>query len=126
MVCNIRSQMRLFFTNFANLKRWAAKKLLQNSKQASMHCLGKHKTVKSCSCTKIYCVSKMKLLMSGDIELNPGPQQNVCDQTVLLVGSTLLLNYRFRQLGFRPLDVDVGGSKIYTNCSYFLYRYIVK
>ena len=57
MVCNIRSQMRLFFTNFANLKKWAAKKLLQNSKQASMHCLGKHKTVKSCSCTKnILCI----------------------------------------------------------------------
>ena len=64
--------------------------------------------------------------MSGDIQLNPGPEKNVCDQTVLSVGSTLLLNYRLRQLGFRPLDVDVGGSKIYTNCSYFLYRYIVK
>ena len=93
-----------FFTDFANLKRWAANKLLQNSKQASMHCLVKHKTVKSCSCTKRYCVSKMKLLMSGDIELNPGPEQNVCDQTALSVGSTLLLNYRLRQLGLRPLD----------------------
>ena len=36
-----------FFTNFANLKRWAANKLLQNSKQASIHCLVEHKT---CSC----------------------------------------------------------------------------
>ena len=72
MVCNIRTQMRLFFSNFASLKRWAANKFLQNSKQASMHCLVEHKTVKSCSCTKRYCVSKMKLLMSGDIELNPG------------------------------------------------------
>ena len=69
-----------------------------------MHCLVKHKTVKSCSCTKRYCVSKMKLLMSGDIELNPGPEQNVCDQTALSVGSTLLLNYRLGQLGLRPLD----------------------
>ena len=93
MVCNIRTQMRLFFSNFASLKRWAANKFLQNSKQASMHCLVEHKTVKSCSCTKRYCVSKMKLLMSGDIELNPGPEQNVCDQTTLSVGSTLLLNY---------------------------------
>ena len=116
-----------FLPTFANLKRWAANKLLQNSKQASMHCLGKHKTVKSCSCTKRYCVSKMKLVMSGDIELNPGPEQNVCDPTALSVGSTLLLNYQLRQLGLRPLDVDVGSSKIYTNCSYFLYyRYIVK
>ena len=69
-----------------------------------MHCLVKRKTVKSCSCTKRYCVSKMKLLMSGDIELNPGPEQNVCDETALSVGSTLLLNYRLRQLGLRPLD----------------------
>ena len=60
--------------------------------------------MKSCSCTKRYCVSKMKLLMSGDIELNPGPEQNVCDQTALSVGSTLLLNYRLGQLGLRPLD----------------------
>ena len=73
-----------------------------------MHCLVEHKTVKSCSCTKRYCESKMKLLMSGDIELNPGPGQNVCDQTALSVGSTLLLNYRLRQLGLRPLDV--GGA----------------
>ena len=43
--------------------------------------------------------------MSGDIELNPGPEQNVCDQTALSVGSTfILLNYRLRQLGLRPLD----------------------
>ena len=71
-----------FFTNFANLKRWAANKLLQNSKQASMHCLGKHKTVKSCSLTKRYCVSKMKLLMSGDIELNPGKNPFVLEYPV--------------------------------------------
>ena len=69
-----------------------------------MHCLVKHKAVKSCSCTKRYCVSKMKLLMSGDIELNPGPEQNVCGQTALSVGSTLLLNYRLGQLGLRPVD----------------------
>ena len=81
-----------FFTNFANLKRWAANKLLQNSKQTSMHSLVEHKTVKSCSCTKRNCASKMKLLKSGDIELNPGPEQNVCDQTALSVGSTVLLN----------------------------------
>lgn len=52
----------------------------------------------------------MKLLMSGDIELNPGPEQNVCYQTALLVSSTLLLNYRLRQLGLRPLDVGGAGD----------------
>ena len=63
----------------------------------------------------------MKLLMFGDIEVNPGPEQNVCDQTALSIGSTLLLNYRLRQPGLRPLDADVGCSKIFTNCWYFLY-----
>ena len=46
----------------------------------------------------------LAVLMSGDIELNPGPEQNFCDQTALSVGSTLLLNYRLLQLGLRPLD----------------------
>ena len=55
--------------------------------------------MKSCSCTKRYCVSKMKLLMSGDIELNPGPEQNVCDQTALSVGSTLSVNLSIRSAG---------------------------
>ena len=29
----------------------------------------------------------MKLLTSGDIELNPGPEQNLNSQTILSVGS---------------------------------------
>jgi len=34
----------------------------------------------------------MKLLKSGDIELNPGPEQNLNSQTIMSVGSTLLIN----------------------------------
>ena len=49
----------------------------------------------------------MKLLTSGDIELNPGPDQNLNSQTILSVTSTML-NLRLRQLGLRP--VDVGGE----------------
>ena len=52
----------------------------------------------------------MKLLMSGDIELNPGPEQNVCDQTALSVRSTLLLNYRLCQLRLRLLDAGGAGD----------------
>ena len=121
MVCNIRTQMRLFFINFANRKRWAANKLLQNCKQASIHCLVEHKTVKSCSCTKRYCLSKMKLLRSGDIELNPGPEQNVCDQTALSIGYTILLNYRLCQLGLRPLDDGGAGDCFFRAVSHQLY-----
>ena len=52
----------------------------------------------------------MKLLTSGDIELNPGPEQNLNSQTILSVGSTMLLNLRSRQLGLRPVDVGDGGD----------------
>ena len=48
--------------------------------------------------------------MSGGIELNPGPEKNICDQTALLVGSTLLLNYRLHKLGLRTLDVGGAGD----------------
>jgi len=48
----------------------------------------------------------MKLLTSGDIEINPGPEQNI--QTILSVASTMFLNLRLRQLGFTP--VDIGGE----------------
>ena len=50
----------------------------------------------------------MKLLTSGDIALIPGPEQNLNSQTILSVGSTMLLNLRLRQLGLRL--VDVGGE----------------
>ena len=63
----------------------------------------------------------MKLLMSGDIEVNPGPEQNVCDQTALSVGSTLLLNYLLRQLGLRPLDVGGAGDCFFRAVSHQLY-----
>ena len=52
----------------------------------------------------------MKLLTSGDIELNPGPEQNLNSQTMLSVGSTMLLNLRLRQLGLRPVDVCGQGD----------------
>ena len=52
----------------------------------------------------------MKLLTSGDIELNRGPEQNLNSQTILSVGSTMLLNLRLRQLRLRPVDVAGEGD----------------
>ena len=52
----------------------------------------------------------MKLLTSGDIDLNPGPEQNLNSQTLLSVGSTMLLNSRLRQLGLKPVDVCDRGD----------------
>ena len=52
----------------------------------------------------------MKLLTSGDIELNLGPEQNLNSQTILSVGSIMLLNLRLRQLGLRAVDDGDGGD----------------
>ena len=81
-----------FFSNFLKLKSLTASKLLQNNKQITSSCLNNHKVTKSTSSTKRHCVSRMKFFTSGDIELNPGPQQNLNSRTILSVGSTMLLN----------------------------------
>ena len=66
-------------------------------------------------------VSIMTLLTSGDIELNPGPEQNLNSQTILSVGSTMLLNLRLCQLGLRPVDVGDGGDCFFRAVSHQLY-----
>ena len=63
----------------------------------------------------------MKLLTSGDIELNPGPEQNLNSETVLSVGSTMLLNLRLHQLGLRPVDVGGDGDCFFRAVSHQLY-----
>ena len=63
----------------------------------------------------------MKLLTSGDIELNPGPEQNLNSQTILSVGSTMLLNLRLHQLGLRPVDVGGDGDCFFRAVSHQLY-----
>ena len=63
----------------------------------------------------------MKLLTSGDIELNPGPRQNLNSRTILSVGSTMLLNLRLRQLGLRPVDVGGDGDCFFQAVSHQLY-----
>ena len=96
------------FLVFLKLKSVTASNRLQNNKQISSSCFNNHKITKSTCSTKRHCVSRTKLLTSGDIELKPGPEQNLNSQTILSVGSTMLLNLRLRQLGLRP--VDVGGE----------------
>ena len=110
-----------FFNNFLRLKRLAASKLLQNNKRITSSCLFYHKTTKPTSSTKRYCFSRLKLLTSGDIELNPGPQQNVNSQTILSVCSTMLLNLRLHQLGLRPIDVGGEGDCFFRAVSHQLY-----
>ena len=85
-------------------------KPLQNNKGITSSCLNNHKITKSASSTRRHCVSRMELLTSGDIKLNPGPEQNLNSQTILSGGSTMLLNLRLCQLGLRPVDVGDGGD----------------
>ena len=60
----------------------------------------------------------MKPLTSGDIELI------LNGQTILSVGSTMLLNMRLRQLGLRP--VDVGGEGDFFSEQFLIsYSYMV-
>ena len=89
-----------FFSNLWKLKSVTAIKLSQNNKRITSSCLNNHKVTKSTSNTKRHCVSvsRMKLLTSGDIKLNPGPEQNLNSQTKLSVGSTMLLNLDWDQL----------------------------
>ena len=63
----------------------------------------------------------MKLLTSGDIELKPGPEQNLNSHTILSVGSTTLLNLRLRQLALRPVDVGGEGDCFFRAVSHQLY-----
>ena len=52
--------------------------------------------------SKQYSVSDTKLLKSGDIEMNPGPIENISPQ------NNMLLATRLQRYGLRPLDF--GGS----------------
>ena len=96
-------------------------KPLQNNKRLTSSCLNNHKITKSSSSTRRHSVSRMKLLTSGDIGLSPGPEQNLNSQTILSVGSTMLLNLRLRQLGLRPVDVGDGGDCFFRAVSDHLY-----
>jgi len=63
----------------------------------------------------------MKLLTSGDIELNPGPEQNLNSQTILSAGSTMLLNLRLLQPGLRTVNVGGEGTRFFQAFSLQLY-----
>ena len=70
-----------------------------------------------------YCVSERKLVMSGDIELNPGPVQKnrySTDIPVVLLSHSLL-EVRLHQFQLRPLDVGGGGDCFFRVVSQQLY-----
>ena len=88
---------------FLKLKSVTASKRLQNNKRITSSYLNDHKIQNQPSVPK-ETVSIMKPLTSGDIELN------LNGQTIVSVGSTMLLSMRLRQLGLRPADVGGEGD----------------
>ncbi len=69
-----------------------------------------------------YCFSDKRLLLSGDIELNPGPSaKNTCSSDKLITTNVILEN-RLDELGLRPLDVGGEGDCFFRAISHQLYN----
>ena len=64
------------------------------------------------TCSMLY----MRLLLSGDVELNPGPTAMICNDS-----SNSLLQYRLLRHGLKALDVGGGGDCFFKSVSYQLY-----
>ena len=53
----------------------------------------------------------MKVLLSGDIEMNPGPIENVVSNSISFFSTKqYLLATRLYRHGLRPLDIGEGGD----------------
>ena len=84
----------------------------------SRACKNSWKNIKS----KQYSVSDMKLLLSGDIEMNPGPVENVVSKSISFsLQNNMLLATRLRRHGARPLDVGGGGDCFFQAVAHQLY-----
>ena len=69
--------------------------------------------------TDQFCVIVKKLMMSGDIEQNPGPLNSITNTASLPVYN--ILESRLEQLGLRPLDVGGEGDCFFRVISHQLY-----
>ena len=92
-----------FFSKFFKCQKLEAKRQQQEKVNCKYDSLSSFKLLNG-----RFCVSEKKLLMSGDIETNPGPMQKDNRQIISTTFSNLLLKFRLRQLGLRPQDV--GGA----------------
>ena len=80
----------------------------------------------NCSCNQSICIdvsqydiSQNKLILSGDIELNPGPVQNT--NSVTRLPSNAVLEQRLRHYQLRPFDVGGDGDCFFRAVSHQLY-----
>ena len=70
-----------------------------------------------------YCSFKRKLLLSNDVEVNPGPDKDKRNQVALtfVPDPLCLLEQRLYLLGMRPLDVGGAGDCLFRAVSHQLY-----
>ena len=67
-------------------------------------------------------MSKTKLLMSGDVELNPGPLTYKKTNSVVRAPTLSILDSRLHQFGLKPLDVGGDGDCFFRAVSHQLYE----
>ena len=75
------------------------------------------------STVAVYNESEKNILLSGDVELNPGPVTDfsTLSQATTNDRSNFLLNYRLLRHGLNQLDVGGGGDCFFKSVSYQLY-----
>ena len=67
-------------------------------------------------------MSDMKVLLSGDIETNPGPIENVVSNSIsFFPQNSMLLATRLYRHGLRPLDIGEGGDCFFWAVAHQLY-----
>lgn len=64
---------------------------------------------------------KLKLSLSGDVELNPGPMFGNTFETISFTNQNFVLQYRMLRHGLQPLDVDGEGDCLFKSTSHQLY-----
>ena len=73
-----------------------------------------------------YCLSREKLLISGDIESNPGPVAHGTSthtaHTILKNPSIALLRARLAQKGLKALECTSDGSCFFSSVAHQLYN----
>ena len=109
-----------FFSHFLYFRK---KQLRFNTMASYCH----HIEINTFCCNNLksehYCSSKRKLLLSNDVEVNPGPDNDKRNQVSLtfVPDHLCLLEQRLYLLGMRPLDDGGAGDCLYRAVSHQLY-----
>ena len=95
-----------------NYKWWHIKYTNRQDSFYSSYYMKSMRTTTAYTCN----MSDMHLLLSGDIELNPGPRTMICNES-----SNSLLHCWLLRHGLKPLDVGGGGDCFFKSVSHQLY-----